>query len=172
MNERLELSDAAIETMLVRRARRADPGDLADVALDAVRRTRARSARPWDGLARWPRLDTGSPRWVWIAVAAMLAIALVGGLLAAGASRLHQRQYPIVTSGPELNWLSRQGAVSADELWTVAAGESPSRDGGSVAGMAASPGTVLWHYIGGTWQSPISPPPLGDEAVGDLELAP
>ena len=152
MNEPLELSDAAIEAMLMRRARRADPADLAEIALDAVRQTPARSGRPWDGLAASPRLASGSARWLWVAMAAMLALALIGGLLGAGTSRLLQRPYPLLTGNPDLNWISRQGAVSGDELWTI--------DGG------------LWHYVGDAWQGPLSPPPLDGEMMSGLALGP
>ena len=152
MNEPLELTDAAIETMLMRRARRADPADLAEIALDAVRQTPARSGRPWDGLAASPRLATGSARWLWVALAAMLALALVGGLLGVGVSRLRQRPYPLLTGNPPLAWMSL--AVSGDELWTMGDGEG------------------LWHYIGDAWQGPLSPPPLAGEMVSGLALGP
>ena len=152
MSERLELSDATIETMLARRARRAYPGDLAEVALDAIWRTPARSARPWDRLSTSPRLAPGSARWLWIAIAAMLALALVGGLLVAGASRLLQRPYPLLTGNPDLSWMSR--AVSGDELWTMGDGEG------------------LWHYVGNAWQGPLSPAPLDGETVSGLALGP
>ncbi len=170
MNERLELSDAAIETMLVRRARRADPADLAEIALDAVRRTPAPSARPWDGLAAPPRLASGSARWLWIAIAAMLALALVGGLLAAGASRLLERPYPLLTGTPELG-ISL--AVSGDELWTI----TPNYTGvvGGLGEHAAPVGNVpmgLWHYVGDAWQGPFIAPLLDGEMVSGLALGP
>jgi hypothetical protein len=152
MNEPLELSDAAIEAMLMRRARRADPSDLAEIALDAVRQTPARSGRPWDGLAASPRLASGSARWLWVAIAAILALALVGGLLGVGVSRLLQRPYPLLTGNPGLSWMSR--AVSGDELWTMGDGEG------------------LWHYVGDAWQGPLSPPPLAGEMVSGFALGP
>jgi hypothetical protein len=99
----------------------------------------------------WP-FRTDRPL-VWIALATLLALALMGSLLAAGAARLLERPYPVVTGGPEngLAWLSR--AVSGDELWTM------DYDG-------------LWRYVDGAWQGPLSPPPLGDESTLGLAVGP
>ena len=170
MNERLELSDAAIEAMLARRARRADAADLAEVALDAVRRTRPGSGRPWVGLAASPRLASGSTRWVWVAIAAMLALALVGGLLAGGASRLLHRPYPVLTGGPPL--LLSTLAVSGDELWTIAPAYIRPNTNIGERGYEVAETMAIWHYVGDAWQGPLSAPPLGGETPGRLALGP
>jgi hypothetical protein len=172
MNARLQVDEAAIETMLVRRARRADPGDLAEVALDAISRTPARSARPWERLSASPRVVPGTARWLRLEIAAMLALALIGGLLAVGASRLLERPYPILTGSPELApRVSR--AASGDELWTIT--PDYTRIVGGLGERAAPEGnvpTVLWHYVGGAWQGPLSLAVLDGEMVSRLALGP
>jgi hypothetical protein len=176
MSERLELSDAAIAAMLARRARRAYPGDLAWVALEAVRRTPARSQRPWDRLVPSPRLASGSQRWLWVAVAATLALALVGGLLAAGGWRLLQRlrplehPYPILTGASGLWWNSI--AVSGDELWTITSVYTGAVGGLGERSVPPESPLGLAHYVGNAWQGPVGLPALDGENVIGMALGP
>lgn len=170
MSTQLRLSDATIESMLVRRAARAESGDLAWVALEAVRRAPVRSPRRWDGLLT-PRLDAGIARWVWIGVAAMLVLALLGGLLAGATRLLQHHAYPILTGNPGIGRLSR--AVSGDELWTIAPDDSAVIGGLGERAMPTGDAPMrLWHFVDGAWQQPISLPWADGTNAAGLALGP
>lgn len=122
----------------------------APIQVDAAALAHAVAAQRRPRLVGWTWPFRASRSLVWVALAALLALALLG-LLAVGASRLLDRTYPILTGGPEAGPVL---APSGDELWSL------DNDGG------------LWHYAGGAWQGPLSPPLPDDESMSGLELGP
>jgi hypothetical protein len=127
--------------------------DQAPVQIDAdALARRVVGARRPALLSGWSSVFRNDRPMLWVVLAALLSLALIGSLLAAGAARVLDRSYPPVLTGSQsLVWMSR--AVSGDELWIMG-------DGG------------LWHYVGDAWQGPISPAPLDGQMVSGLALGP
>ena len=143
------VTDAALETMLARRARRADPAGLADAvfaAIDATPRSRGPHLA-WP--ATWPPRQSRGLTWVLVAAALLLAL-LGSALVGAGLLDRHGPLTNLVPNaiGPRIDAIwDRVLAVSTDEAW-------------------AAEKRGIWHFVDGSWTGPLRPPGWIDRANG------
>lgn len=153
MTTPITVTDAALETMLARRARRADPAGLTDAlfaALETIEPRRGpRLAWPASWLPGRP-----SRELTWVLVVATLLLALLGSALVG--ARLLDRHGPLTSLEPngietltpriDATW-DRVLAVSADEAW-------------------AAEKRGIWHFVDGSWTGPLQPPGWTERANG------
>lgn len=144
------VTDLALETMLARRARRADPAGLTDAVFAALETIEPRRG-PRLGVPAWWLPSRPNRGFAWIIVAAGLLLALLGSALV-GAGLL-DRPRPLTNLvpnaiGPKIDAIwSRVLAVSANEAW-------------------AAEKRGLWHFVDGSWTGPLRPPGWNERANG------
>ncbi len=131
MTSRVTVTDAALEAMLARRARRGSPVGLADAAFAAVDATKPRRVR-WLAWPARPAVPASwlpgrpSPGLTWVLVAATLLLALLASALVGGANPRGPLTKLVPTGidvlAPESGIYDRVLADGAGTLWAVGPG--------------------------------------------------